>query len=572
MRVLIAGLAFLMAPLASAQPAVRYTVAPAPTDAAGVSRSVRVTLTLPEDAPAGPVTLIMPRAIPMGYGQQPYDQFVIVTAARAPSGAAATVRRGEGPRWMIASADARDRVEVIDYEVDLMAMESAILAGGDSSHARDGFISLLGYSVFAYVEGLEDRGVELSISAPPDRPAWPVFSTLAPKAPAAAGPLPVSARDFYNLADSQILMGPGFDLSRVGTAPELFLAIHAEGPVDPKVMAPLARQAFDALIGYFGTTPFPHFTLLFDYLKPLSPRHTYGFSMEHMESATFGALATAAPTTKSTERERAAFRYNVAHHISHAWIPKRCAGEGYFPFRWELAPLIDTIWLSEGFGQYAAADALSDVLPPSSDGRAYRDVLVEARFRNTLREMPETSLAFGHFAVPLMAALFPTFRFLCCYRHPRATLVSEFIDFRFRRKGVKWILPEAIADDRDAFVTYLRRQGEAHLNIVSQMIAVTMLQADPIARRLDFHRPHMVSFDAMLDGLDEAEGIADFLGVDLARVPAALEDTRNAETKTKATELQIDRKALWSDEAEEVCRVLGVDAFVQRGRDLGWKI
>ena len=69
--------------------------------------------------------------------------------------------------------------------------------------------------------------------------------------------------------------------------------------------------------------------------------------------------------------------------------PKRSAGEGYFPFRWELSPLIDTIWLSEGFGQYAAADALSDVLPPAPDGRPYRDVLVEARFRNTLREMPD---------------------------------------------------------------------------------------------------------------------------------------------------------------------------------------
>jgi predicted metalloprotease with PDZ domain len=175
----------------------------------------------------------------------------------------------------------------------------------------------------------------------------------------------------------------------IGASPALFLAIHAEGEVDPEVMAPLARQATDAVIAYFGTTPFPHFTLLFDYLKPLSPRHTYGFSMEHMESATFGALATAAPTAKSTERERAAFRYNVAHHLSHAWIPKRSAGFGYFPFRWELAPLIDTIWLSEGFAQYAAADALSAVLPRAPDGRPYRDVLVDSRFRDTLRDMPD---------------------------------------------------------------------------------------------------------------------------------------------------------------------------------------
>jgi predicted metalloprotease with PDZ domain len=350
---------------------------------------VRITLTLPEDVAASAITFIMPRAIPMGYGQQPYDEFVTVTAARSRSGAFATVRRADGPRWSIATAEARDSISVIDYEVDLVAMESAILSGGDSSRAREGFISLLGYSVFAFIEGLEDRGVELAISPPGNRPAWPVFSTLAPKAPPAEGPLAVRAQDFYNLADSQILIGPGFNVSRIGASPALFLAIHAEGPVDPDVMTPLARQATDAVIAYFGTTPFPHFTLLFDYLKPLSPRHTYGFSMEHMESATFGALATAAPTAKSTERERAAFRYNVAHHLSHAWIPKRSAGFGYFPFRWELTPLIDTIWLSEGFAQYAAADALSDVLPRAPDGRPYRDVLVDSRFRDTLRDMPE---------------------------------------------------------------------------------------------------------------------------------------------------------------------------------------
>ncbi len=389
MRALILVLAILPVSTALAQPAVRYAVSPASTDAAGVSRSVRITLTLPEDAPASPVTLIMPRAIPMGYGQQPYDQFVTVTAARSRSGVAAAVRRAEGPRWSIAIAAAGEPIAVIEYEVDLIAMESAILAGGDSSRARDGFISLLGYSVFGYVEGLEDRDIELSVKAPPDRPDWPVFSTLAPTAPARSGALTARAPDFYHLADSQVLMGPGFSVTKIAVAPDLFLAIHAEGPVDAQVMAPLARQAFDALLAYFGTTPFPHFTLLFDYLKPVSPRHTYGFSMEHMQSATFGALATAAPTAKATERERAGFRYNVAHHVAHAWVPKRCAGEGYFPFRWELSPLIDTIWLSEGFGQYAAADALSDVLPPSADGHPYRDVLVDARFRNTLREMPE---------------------------------------------------------------------------------------------------------------------------------------------------------------------------------------
>ena len=389
MRLPFLATTLLAASLASAQSDVRYSVSPAATDPGGVSRVVRVSVALPADAAASPVTFIMPRAIPMGYGQQLYDHFVTVTTARARSGAAAVIRRLEGPRWSITSAGSSDPVVEIGYEVDIAAMEAAILSGGDSSRARDGLVSILGYSVFAYVEGLEHRGVELKIEPPANQPAWPVFSTLAPRSPVAAGSLTARAADFYNLADSQILIGPAFRVSRIRQAPDLFLAIHAEGPADEAIMAPLAQEAFDALIGYFGTTPFPHFTLLFDYLEPISPRHTYGFSMEHMQSATFGALAAAALSARSTERERAAFRYNVAHHVAHAWIPKRSAGEGYFPFRWELAPLIDTIWLSEGFGQYAAADALSDVLGPTADGRSYRDLLVEARFRNTLREMPD---------------------------------------------------------------------------------------------------------------------------------------------------------------------------------------
>lgn len=381
--------AALLVALQSSPAAVGYSASMVPADAQGVSSTVRVSLALPLDVALARAVLIMPRAIPMGYGQVPYDQFVRVTAARSRSGSPATIARGDGPRWSVTAASAQDPVAAIEYEVDLAAMEANVLAGGDSSRARDGYVSLLGYSVFAYVEGLEGRAIELAIAPPGNRGDWPVFSTLAPKAPAQAGRLQASAIDFYGLADSQILMGPRFSVKKLEGAPGLFLALHAEGPADDNVMAPLAEQAFDALVRYFGEAPFPHYTLLFDYLQPVSPRHTYGFSMEHMQSATFGALAAAAPTAKSTDRERASFRYNVAHHVAHAWIPKRCAGEGYFPFRWELAPLIDTIWFSEGFGQYAAADALSDVLPASGDGRPYREALVEARFRNTLKDMPD---------------------------------------------------------------------------------------------------------------------------------------------------------------------------------------
>jgi predicted metalloprotease with PDZ domain len=51
----------------------------------------------------------------------------------------------------------------------------------------------------------------------------------------------------------------------------------------------------------------------------------------------------------------------IAHHMCHSWIPLRSYGEGYRPFTWEVAPLIETIWFNEGFIWYAAGH---EVLQP----------------------------------------------------------------------------------------------------------------------------------------------------------------------------------------------------------------
>lgn len=73
--------------------------------------------------------------------------------------------------------------------------------------------------------------------------------------------------------------------------------------------------------------------------------------------------------------------YNLAHHIAHSWIPKRAAAAGYFPWTWELSPVLDSIWFSEGWGQYAAAAALAQ---EAGLGDAFRNELVDRRFRQPL--------------------------------------------------------------------------------------------------------------------------------------------------------------------------------------------
>ncbi len=312
-----------------------------------------------------PLTLIMPRSFPGGYVQRPYDPYVSNVKAFGANGDMIGVRREElGPRWSIGQCCAR--VTRIEYDVDVAQMEREIFAASDSSKIRDGYVGLLGYSVFAFLDGWESRSIALEITAPE---GWPVFSTLAPNVAAPTAALTAHAPDYYALADSQIMMGPKLQLRKIDGGTPLFVAAYAEGDADLARESALAREALDKVIAYFGKAPFSNYTVALEFLKPVSPRHEYGFSMEHLNSGTFYLELGNALTSKSTDSEKEAHRFNYAHHIAHAWIPKRAYGAGYFPFTWEMAPVIDTIWFNEGFGRYAAIAALADALPTDEAAR-----------------------------------------------------------------------------------------------------------------------------------------------------------------------------------------------------------
>jgi predicted metalloprotease with PDZ domain len=364
------------AAVATATPPVRYRVELARAGDTWIT----VSLELPAAA-AAPVTLVIPRAVPMGYSQQPYDRYVGDVTARGESGGALPVEREEGPRWKLGAPGGGLRR--VAYRVDLARMEREIRGAADSSRARPGYVGLLGYSVLGYLEGWESRPLRLEVEAPPD---WPVFTTLAPAAPPARARVSGSAADYYALADSQLAMGPALEVLRLESRVPLFLAAYAEGPVDLPLTGSLVARAMDALLSYFGGAPFPHYTAHLELLRPLSPDHGYGFSMEHLASSHYFLAADAGLTPQSPEPQRRRVLFNFAHHVAHAWIPKRAYGEGYFPFSWELAPLLDTIWLSEGFARYAAIEALADAMA-EAQGLAYRAAMLDA-LRATLAEMP----------------------------------------------------------------------------------------------------------------------------------------------------------------------------------------
>ena len=323
-------------------------------------------------------SLVMPRAIPMGYGEQRYDAFVMDVRAFAADGRSVAAKREEGPRWKLDAGITR-----VSYRVDLQRMEREVRAASDASRVREGYLGALGYSVFAYLDGFEARPARLRVEGPA---GWPVFATLAPSWPVAASGVDARAVDFYELADGQIVMGPKAVVRRLTEAPApLYLAAYAEGAVDFDRVGALAVSAFQRVADYFGTVPFTHYTVHQELLTPLSPQHEYGMSMEHLGSSTYYLAASTGLTAAATAADEARVLYNFAHHIAHAWVPKRSYGHGYFPFQWELAPVLDSIWFAEGFGQYAAIMALA---PATPDPAAFRDGMLNRRFRTNLTGAP----------------------------------------------------------------------------------------------------------------------------------------------------------------------------------------
>jgi predicted metalloprotease with PDZ domain len=333
---------------------------------------------------SAPLTLVMPRTVPGGYAQRPYDPFVAnVKAYGANADAVLETRREEfGPRWKIGKNG--QQVARVEYDVDVARMEREILDASAASKVREGYVGLLGYSIFAFLDGWEDRPIRLEVSAPR---TWPIFSTLAPRVPAVTNAQSAPAADYYELADSQIAMGPKLQLRQIDGQVPLFLSVYAECDEDLAQEGALAREALDKLIAYFGSAPFSTYTVDLEFVRPLSSRHEYNFSMEHLSSGTFFFDTQHALAAKSSEGDRETHRFNYAHHIAHSWIPKHAYGTGYLPFTWEMTPLIDTIWFNEGFGRYVAIEALAEALP-KTEGERYRRERLD-RLRAILDAAPE---------------------------------------------------------------------------------------------------------------------------------------------------------------------------------------
>ncbi|NDY89915.1 hypothetical protein [Ideonella livida] len=189
-------------------------------------------------------------------------------------------------------------------------------------------------------------------------------------------------------------------------------------------------------------------------------------------------------------------------------------------------------------------------------------------FTRTLAELPAGALCVGHmpplyFNRPHQAEV----AVLACRRHPREALVSEFIDFRFRRDDelVRWIHPRTVPDHLAAFTLYLRQHGPVMADIVATWVAYHQLrQSSWYVRTRPIGEYAAVDFETLMgaDPLPALRTIARAFGqrLDDANLLDLHARAKAADNKTKAVgqRFPIPREALWTPQAEAAYQDLGM--------------
>lgn len=286
--------------------------------------------------------LQIPRSAPGTYDITDYPSFIENIQAYTLGDSIIAGQRGMGSILFFRQ---NATVNKFSYDVNIEKMEADLKGGYASSKIRDNYLGLLGYSVFATIPGLENKPIELTISSDAH---WPIFTTLRPSLDS-PDILHVTAPNYAVLVDAQYLLGSDVQVIEVEDAEiPLFAAAYAETEIDIQEIGRRGLLSLNGLSNYFGYVPMPHYTLCYEFIEPYSDEHSYGFSMEHLNSMT----ASLSVSSAVTKYEADASIFGIVHHMGHSWIPLRSYGKGYRPFDWGSAPIIETIWLNEGFIWY----------------------------------------------------------------------------------------------------------------------------------------------------------------------------------------------------------------------------
>ena len=320
------------------------------------SNSTIISIQIKAQTPiAAPLHFVMPRSIPGAYGIAIYDQFIENIQIVNTKGERHPMFKdgNDAPRWLY--ADSAAQIVQITYQVNLEKMERKTSAA-DASIVRPGFVGLLNYSIFGWIEGLEREAIICRIQA---CKTWPIFSTHVPSLVLPKDSLVFRADHYFSLADGQIFMGQRTRVKVFQGEVPLFVASYCQ--TQDEYLDDYGTQgttSLSILKDYFGELPFQHYSILLRKVVPLEPVSAPSLAMEHLQSATFFGDTSGLRQTPMPPMRLKQTMASYLHHMGHVFIPLRCYGDTYRPYPLEVPPIINNIWFNEGFIWFLTYDAL----------------------------------------------------------------------------------------------------------------------------------------------------------------------------------------------------------------------
>ncbi|HEY3450967.1 MAG TPA: PDZ domain-containing protein [Myxococcales bacterium] len=282
---------------------------------------------LPAATPAaGPVDLWMPAWTPGSYLVREYARHVQDFEAFDAEGAPLRFERLDKATWRIhAQGKAQLHVRYRVYAFDLTVRTNHL----EGSH---GYFN--GAAMFVTGDALRARPCSLELSLPE---GWRAHCAL----PASADGV-FQARDFDELIDSPVEMGPLPSLTFTAAGKPHEVAIWGEGNFDPAGLTADLQKICEAEAKLFGGLPLERYL----FIVLLTDKGRGG--LEHAASCTLLLPRTGFRPKKSYEE----FLSLSAHEYFHLWNVKRIKPRALVPFDYQRENYTTLLWAMEGVTSY----------------------------------------------------------------------------------------------------------------------------------------------------------------------------------------------------------------------------
>lgn len=222
------------------------------------------------------------------------------------------------------------------------------------------------------------------------------------------------------------------------------------------------------------------------------------------------------------------------------------------------------------FDKYLDTLGFNDKTNKQTPTRTKKDRLYIGSFR----KIPFGHHAFGHYS-PLYLPpriLSKDYKCLCVKRDPKEVLLSEFIDFRYRRADVEEFSKKKYKNSIEAFEAYIKHHAPVIKKICQNFLLLEEVHKNKIYIELigpnKFYFADFKTFLNKEKGPKVAAEIAKFFASHLTEKGAGIawQAALEADNKTKSIDAEIDipRTEFWSEKALAGYKALGFEEIAQK--------